>query len=318
MKFRLTARALLFALLVIVLNTPPVHASCGATVCSVNSEWGTQGVWTEPGLRVDFRIEATDFDRLQSGRDKAVPAGTLGTTDENRTLNRNLLLGFDYALSPEWAVAAQLPLIQREHTHTVNNLTPTVESWDITGLGDIRTSLRRQRAVGDRSTLSLQAGLKLPTGGTDEANASGTVAERALQPGSGTTDILAGVAFRHRLRDESTTLFIELRGQEPLREHDGFAPGRQINLDFGLHHALNFTSSALLQINLLDKAHDRGINAEPAETGGRYIFLSPGFRQAIAHNWQVYGFVQLPLYQYVNGTQLTASRSLMAGVSWRY
>jgi hypothetical protein len=32
---------------------------------------------------------------------------------------------------------------------------------------------------------------------------------------------------------------------------------------------------------------------------------------------QLYGFVQLPLYQYVNGTQLTADWSAVAGVGWK-
>ena len=32
----------------------------------------------------------------------------------------------------------------------------------------------------------------------------------------------------------------------------------------------------------------------------------------------VYGFLQLPLYQYVNGVQLTADWSIVAGVSARF
>ena len=33
---------------------------------------------------------------------------------------------------------------------------------------------------------------------------------------------------------------------------------------------------------------------------------------------QAYGFVQLPLYQYVNGVQLTADWALAAGLSVRF
>jgi len=32
----------------------------------------------------------------------------------------------------------------------------------------------------------------------------------------------------------------------------------------------------------------------------------------------VYGYVQLPIYQYVNGVQLTADWAALAGVSWRF
>jgi len=37
----------------------------------------------------------------------------------------------------------------------------------------------------------------------------------------------------------------------------------------------------------------------------------------VGQHLQAYGFVQLPLYQYVNGTQLTADWSVVAGLSWR-
>jgi len=33
---------------------------------------------------------------------------------------------------------------------------------------------------------------------------------------------------------------------------------------------------------------------------------------------QLYGFVQLPLYQYVNGVQLTADWAVAAGISARF
>jgi hypothetical protein len=32
----------------------------------------------------------------------------------------------------------------------------------------------------------------------------------------------------------------------------------------------------------------------------------------------VYAFVQLPLYQYVNGVQLTSHWAALAGASWRF
>jgi hypothetical protein len=38
----------------------------------------------------------------------------------------------------------------------------------------------------------------------------------------------------------------------------------------------------------------------------------------IARNLQLYGFVQLPLYQYVNGVQLTADWAAVVGISSRF
>lgn len=60
----------------------PARASCGATFCSVNTQWETQGVWTEPGLRFTLRYEYTDQNQLRSGADEVEPGGVLGTHDE--------------------------------------------------------------------------------------------------------------------------------------------------------------------------------------------------------------------------------------------
>ena len=49
-----------------------------------------------------------------------------------------------------------------------------------------------------------------------------------------------------------------------------------------------------------------GAQAEPDDSGGRSLFLSPGVGYAVSKDVQLYGFLQLPLYQYVNGVQLTA------------
>jgi hypothetical protein len=38
----------------------------------------------------------------------------------------------------------------------------------------------------------------------------------------------------------------------------------------------------------------------------------------LTQSLHAYGFVQLPLYQYVNGVQLTADWAVAAGLSWRF
>lgn len=52
--------------------------------------------------------------------------------------------------------------------------------------------------------------------------------------------------------------------------------------------------------------------AEPDDTGGKFVHLSPGDKT------QLYGFVQLPVYQDVNGVQLTVDWAVVAGLSRRF
>ena len=74
----------------------------------------------------------------------------------------------------------------------------------------------------------------------------------------------------------------------------------------------------LLQANALFRGRDSGAQAEPEDSGGKSLWVSPGVSYALTKNIQAYGFVQLPLYQYVNGVQLVATRSFVVGVSTRF
>ena len=58
--------------------------------------------------------------------------------------------------------------------------------------------------------------------------------------------------------------------------------------------------------------------AEPEDSGGKFVYLSPGMSYMLTQRLQAYGFVQLPLYQYVNGVQLTADWAVAAGLSLRF
>ena len=49
---------------------------------------------------------------------------------------------------------------------------------------------------------------------------------------------------------------------------------------------------------------DSGIAADVGNSGGTLIDLSPGVTVKVSDKLQVFGYVQLPLYQRVNGLQL--------------
>jgi len=292
----------------------PAHASCGGAFCSVNTQWESQGAWTESGLLLDLRYEYMDQSQERSGSKKTEPAGELGTTDELNTLNRNFIAGLAYTINPSWGISAQLPFIDRDHSHVVNNTLPEYESWHLQGIGDLRLNLLHAFAM-DHGTAGVQVGLKLPTGKYNEVNSQGVLAERSLQPGTGTTDALLGAYYNVKLEGDASTLFTQFVWQKPFDQHDGYAPGQRFALDIGISYAMTLKAKALLQLNMLAKDRDQGVNAEPDESGGQFAFISPGLSYLLTPQWQLYGFVQLPLYQYVNGTQLTADWSAVVGIS---
>ena len=60
------------------------------------------------------------------------------------------------------------------------------------------------------------------------------------------------------------------------------------------------------------------MNAEPDDSGGTSWFVSPGFSFAVTKDARIYAFHQLPIYQRVNGVQLTSRSASLVGVSFRF
>lgn len=61
---------------------------------------------------------------------------------------------------------------------------------------------------------------------------------------------------------------------------------------------------------------DPGRTDAPAEnTGGTWIYASPGLQVSLGALASLYGYVQLPLVQRVNRIQITAPYHLLVGVT---
>jgi len=321
MKPGLLAR---WAVLGVVAFTVPLapgvaRANCGSAFCSLSTDWNLQGVWTEPGARIDARFETINQDQPTVGN-KSVAAGAMQRDhNEKQTLNRNLLVTADYAFDEAWSVSAAVPYVERYHKH-VDLATGKTETWHFTELGDVRMLGRFQpgdHAVPSTAALGLNFGLKLPTGRTDVTNSQGEKAERALQPGTGTTDLLFGASVSRRLGPGSL-VFVQGLWQNALDMKDGYQPGARVSLDAGYRTNVTGELALIVQLNALLKGIDGGAQADPQDSGGTFVYLSPGASYALGDSLQVYAFYQVPVYQYVNGLQLTAKDSSAVGVSARF
>jgi hypothetical protein len=299
------------------------HASCGAAFCMVNTGWSAQGAWTEPGTRFDLRYEYIDQDQPMSGKDKVGVGQVPRHHDEVSTLNQNLVATLDHGFGANWGVNVSLPVVKREHEHIHNHMGAQLpESWEFTALGDVRVLGRYQfapRQDGDRhSVWGLNFGVKLPTGKFDERNDEGSLAERTLQPGSGTTDALLGAYFSQQLPLRNLSWFGQALYQAPLNERADFKPGDRLGLDVGMRYEAGERVGLMLQLNFLQRGKDKGAQAEPEDSGGTFAFVSPGASWNLGKDLQVYGFVQVPIYQKVNGVQLTADYAVVVGLSTRF
>jgi hypothetical protein len=311
-----------FLLLAVAVTPAAAFGSCGSAFCSVNTGFEARGVWTGPGTRVDLRYEYIEQDQLRSGTRKVSPAGVPGTHDELSTLNRNWLLQVDHSIDSHWGGTLIVPYVQRDHQHLFNPEATDppeeaeLESWRIREIGDVRLIGRYQIAADLESgrAYGVRFGAKLPTGRYEVRNDAGEQAERSLQPGTGTTDLILGAYYRGPLLDRSDW-FASAYVQSALNSRQEFRPGTQFALDAGVSVPLASALSAQVQLNFLERWHDTGAQAEPQDSGGTFLFLSPGVSFALSQRWTIYAFAQLPLYQRVDGTQLTARSGGVVGAS---
>ena len=323
---------LILAAILGLLVAPSAVASCGSSVCAINTNWDEHSV-SQPGLNLDLRYSSVKLDQLRSGSSKVTaedptdPA-LIGEEIENLyTDNRLLSATLDYTLDDRIGFSVQLPYVMRTHKHTIADpVTPLVETFDASALGDIRVVGRYRFALDDMSGFGIKAGLKLATGKKDIANDQGAIpGEVSLQPGNGSTDLILGAFWQQGAHGNALSYFAQATLQTSVNHLADFKPGNQINLDAGVRYALGRSASALLQLNYQDNAQDSGI-AAPADasgvpgtaTGGKFLYLTPGVSFAVVPGTNLYGLLQLPLSQNVNGEQLTASKSFTVGVNHRF
>jgi outer membrane receptor protein involved in Fe transport len=300
------------------------QANCGSAMCLLNTDWSTQGVWTEPGLRMDLRYEAVRQDRLRAGTKTVGPEAVSDELVPLKTRDGNWYVSLDYAFDARWGVSVSLPFVQREHTQLLRgDAGDSVQKFDLDGAGDARV-LGRWQALSTVSVdrggeaAGLTFGLKLPTGRDDVIDPNGERAEPGLQPGTGTTDLLLGAYWHRQFVDSRLSLFARAQWQRALDRKDDYRPGDKLSLDVGLRYPLTDKLALQLQANALATAKSEGARAEPENTGGTLATLSPGIAYAITESTQVYAFYQRPLYQRVNGVQLSTKDALAVGISTRF
>lgn len=322
MKIKLLCAALLCA-------SSQANASCGSAFCAVNTHWDTQGLVNDEGLRIDLRYSYAKADTPRVGASKvAKPLATdpalLGAEVENlRTINQSLVMDVDYALNRQWSVAVGVPLVMRDHAHQIGDpLLTIVEQRSFSELGDVRVVGNYKFDSNDHAAgAGVRFGLKLPTGKNNLEMVPGTPLEGGLQPGSGSTDAILGAYYHQDFANSPWGWFVSGQLQSALSTKNDYRPGNDVALDVGAHYAITPTLTGLLQLNAHFKERDSGLNSNP-HSGGNSVNISPGLSLAVAPKTKLYGFVQLPIYQYANPDpagspygQLTAPWSLSLGVS---
>jgi hypothetical protein len=329
-RLKITAVSLL-----LIVFSSHVQASCGSTACSINTDWNEHGA-SQPGWSSDLRYSYSRADTLRSGSSKivadptAAPYNTGIETENLRTINQIVTASLDYTHDENWGVMLQLPYVMRDHTHSIGDPNPALvgtESFTANSIGDIKVLGRYRWDTGmdNRSGMGVKFGMKLNTGHKDFTKDNGVVPDEAtLQPGNGSTDVILGAFWNQSTPGSDWSWFTQATLQYSVAATAQFRPGNQLNLDTGTRYSFSHELSGLLQLNAQWNDTDSGsaaalspVTGEPS-SGMKSVSITPGLSYALTHETQLYGLLQIAVYQYVNGEQLTAPYSATLGVSQHF
>lgn len=326
-------------------------ATCG---CSLSSDAAT-GYASSAGWRLNFEYNYIDQNQLRSGTRAVSQSSAAAINDaggdqeiERNTINRYTTLSLIYAPNSIWNLKLAVPYIDRSHATFGSATNPVtsdqLSSASVGGIGDIKLIGSYQGFLPTHN-LGVQLGVKLPTGDYGGANATGTgvvghepatfstgplarnpspdnLLDTSLQAGTGSTDLILG-AYYFQPVSQDFDAFASAQFQAAVRQKldqfgQDFRPGNLSTLTVGLRYEERPDITPQLQLNVSRKSHDQGALADRPNTAGTAVYLSPGVTMSVRNNFQVYGFVQLPVYSNLQGYQVFPRWTATVGASYAF
>ena len=254
-------------------------------------------------------------------------AGTTELDDNSRQrITNSVLFNIAYAFTDKFAVETLLTWVNQSRTIKQfgnENFTET------SGIGDAVILIKYSipDVLGNRSVLNIGAGPKLPLGDSDILSEQGIQLTADLQPGSGAwdgvgwTSVSKGLNFRPSATlSGSVTYRLTGVNNSYLNDTATYEFGDEIQTNLG------YTDQFLLFNTIFNPGlvfkyrkafEDKIDNQEIPNTGGEWVFIRPEIAVQLTPNIAINSRFELPLYSYVEGTQLTPTFRFSTGILFK-
>lgn len=190
------------------------------------------------------------------------------------------------------------------------------------GLGDLRL-VGKYRFWEREADAALLLGVKAPTGSTSETGAAGTEFGPELQPGTGSWDLMTGLAvsrsFGHHLAAAGSVRYLARgEGAKDAALGDLFHGTLGVSYalrPFGTHPNL----SAALELHHEWALRDHSREQDKVwDSGGTTILLSPGFSAELTEQVSVFWAMPIPVYQNLGGQHEELRYEVITGLAWHF
>ena len=255
-------------------------------------------------------------------------AGSNKLSDDSRLrITNSVLLNAGYAFTDRFSFEGLFTWIHQKRTITQfgnENLSETQ------GVGDAVFLIKYAipDVLGARSVLNLGLGTKAPLGKSNLTTTEGFQLTADLQPGSGAWDMLGWLSLSKNLNfrpsatlSGSFTYRATGKNNSYLNNTSIYKFGNVIQSSVGysdqfLIFNTIFNPSVILKYrkSFLDKIDTSNI----PNTGGEWIFVRPELGFQITPNISFNTRIEIPVYSYVDGTQLTPTVRFSTGFAYSF
>jgi hypothetical protein len=314
---------------VAVWTARPAFASCGSATCFLVTH-SEEGVETPGTFQIELSYRYVDQSKKLQGSDGTnvvlVPKidfehQTIEPDHHSEISTRNAMVRLDlaYGITSRLSVFGSLPLyVEKDHEHIDDVGTPDEHftNGDGTrGFGDVAVGARYALLVKANDLLMGSAAVKLPTGAYKLLDGGGAINEPTIQPGTGSYDGLVTLHFVRHAFPSAFEWFVSGSGRFNGRNSLEYQLGNELVATGGFSYEAGQRWVVSLQANARHAGRDDYRGDIVPSTGSSSISLSPGVRFRTGERFELYGYVQFPVYQSVNEAQLAPRAGFVLGVS---
>ncbi len=307
----------------ILLGVWTIHQSHAQTCCSGGVPLSNNIGLPNEGqgsFLVGLNYDYNNLNTLNAGTDKL--------NDNSRLrITHSFLLNFGYSFTDRLSVESLFTWVDQSRNISQfgnENVTETSGVGDAVFLGKYSFP----NLFGTNAILNLGLGAKAPFGKSNLTTVDGILLTADLQPGSGAWDVLGWMSISKGLNFRPTATFsgsltyrITGKNKSYLNDTSVYEFGNEIQTNIGytdqfLLFNTIFNPGLVLKYRgaFLDK-----INASNLpNTGGQWVFVRPEVVVQISPKFNMATRLEVPIYSFVEGTQLTPTLRFTVGISYKF
>ena len=234
-------------------------------------------------------------------------------TDDRSRLSQSILFRIQYGISDKWSLSLSMPYVFR--SENTGSSIASFSELSSSGIGDLLFQVNYTILRKGKHQVLLSSGLKMPSGSNNETNELGIPLPADLQPGTGSWDGIVAALYeinniwggRFHFNTSATARFNGNGSRFDGRQSYQF--GNAYSFIAGLNYEAVLNDSYLVpSVNIAYRRTmiDITDGALTPSTGGDWLSIVPGLSYYY-NGIKVLFSSSIPIYRYLEGTQLTTS-----------